>query len=101
MSEKTNYVRSCVKHLKNESVLTTPKAPEKRFSPEGRSRRYFTEPFEVKVSKTIEKTNRFQEAVVFNCFYIMETILASKLQQQIKNISRKTKTNPPEVLSFS
>jgi len=65
--------------------------------------------FDIKyISKTIisEKTNRyrasvtciekrisFKKGIVLNCFYIMETNLASKLQQQIKNISRKTKTN--------
>ena len=51
----------------NESASPVPKAPEKRIS--------------------------FKKGIVLNCFYIMETFLASKLQQQIKNISRKTKTN--------
>jgi hypothetical protein len=63
--------------------------PEKRISPEGRSRRYFTELFEVKVSKTIEKTNRVCLAIVSNCFNIMETFLASNQGCRNENIPRK------------
>ena len=66
-SGKTKRAHSCANCLKNESALTKPKAPEKRIS--------------------------LKKGIVLNCFYIMASYLASKLQQQIKNISRKTKTN--------
>ena len=48
---KTNHAHSCLNRLKNESALTKPEAPEKRIS--------------------------FKKGIVLNCFYIMETILAS------------------------
>ena len=48
---KTNHARSRLNRLKNESVLTKPKTPEKRIS--------------------------FKKGIVSNCFYIMETFLAS------------------------
>ena len=54
MFEKTNYVRSCVKHLKNES-----RGNKRNMS---------------------EKTNRVCLAIASNCFYIMETFLASNLR---------------------
>ena len=53
--------------LKNESALTKSKAPEKRIS--------------------------LKEAIVFNCFYIMETVLASNFKISTENILRFYKTN--------
>ena len=53
--------------LKNESALTKPKAPEKRIS--------------------------LKKGIVFNCFYIMETVLASNFKISTENILRFYKTN--------
>ena len=53
--------------LKNESALTKPKTPEKRIS--------------------------LKKAIVFNCFYIMETFLASNFKISTENILRFYKTN--------
>ena len=48
---KTNHARSRLNRPKNESALTKPEAPEKRIS--------------------------FKKGIVLNCFYIIETFLAS------------------------